>query len=164
MRQFIPNKIKGFRSRSINALIDCAHMQYILPTPTIRREFTTSGVKLNAITQDAGGGESNPYYSFGCPSTTGSTCAVRAGRWCLSGGVYLVAAANVTLSGSAEYVYAWHKKDHSASGFNHASTYPTSAGDQWNVVLATYTSSDAVNWTRTEINHDGDIPFYGPTA
>lgn len=103
-------------------------------------------------------------FAFGCPERTLSACTIRAGTICFMGTNYSVASASVALSGSTEYVYVYHKKDHSGSGFGHASTYPTSGGDEWRVVLATYTSVDATIWDLVEINHAGDITIFGATA
>lgn len=102
-------------------------------------------------------------FRFGC-SLSGKTVTIRAGTWCTLAGDYTIEGSTVELTGETEYVYTYHKKDHSTSGFNHATTRPTSSGDQWVCVLATYTSTDATTWTLSEINRQGDIMLYGPTA
>lgn len=77
MMNRIPRKITGYRSKSINALIDCVKMLYPLPTATIRREFTTTGVRLNAISKDSGGSSIRPFSVSVSGTTATITCGIR---------------------------------------------------------------------------------------
>lgn len=68
-------------------------------------------------------------YNFTC-SLTGDTVTVKAGNIKLHGiGSYRVAQTDITLTGSPDWVYLYHNRDHSASGIDHLVT-PDATGPE----------------------------------
>jgi hypothetical protein len=102
-------------------------------------------------------------FAFGC-SVSGNVVTVTPGYWRTLAGNFTTTDPSVVLSGSTEYVYTYHNKDHSATGLGHSTTVPDSSGDLWICVLQKFTSTDATNWNASTIYHVGDVMLYGPTA
>jgi hypothetical protein len=101
-------------------------------------------------------------WSFSC-SVSGSTCTITEGIIQLGAVSYEVPQGTVTLTGATEYVYIYHMKDHSASGFGHSSSIPNSAGDEWRFILVKFASS-GTTWTEVWTGHKGNIILAAPTA
>lgn len=112
-------------------------------------------LRMNKIAYAQGSGLDVSQLTFSC-SLSGSTVTIAAGVIMLGDVSYEVASDTVTLSGATEYVYLWHKKNHSSSGFEHMATVPTSAGDEWRWILCRYTGSGGV-YTLAAIHHVGDV-------
>ena len=100
-------------------------------------------------------------WTFSC--TGSATIAISAGVWQVGDVSYEVPSGTVTLTGAVEYVYAYHMKDHSSSGFGHSSTLPNSAGNQWKIILAKYAGSGGA-WSQAWLGHKGNIILTTPTA
>jgi len=172
MRNFIPKKITGWRSKSINALIDCVTMLYPLSTPTIRREFTTHGVKLNAYISDSNGGE-NWSFDTSCSVKTFTIHPGHVNIWNLK--VHAVNGGTVTTNitvvygGSAESVWACIKVPLDSSVTPTAvvvpSAYPVPDSTYIYWPLAEYEySSLGASYSLKTILHRGDINLTGPIA
>lgn len=159
MINIIPRKITGYRSKSINALIDCVKILYPLPSATIRREFTTGGVRLNVIKRDEGG--STPVRPFTI-TVSESTASITEGILQIGTVSYSVSGADISLSSSVEYIYVYHKKDHSSSGFGHSASIPNGAGDEWRFIIGKWGASGGT-WVEVW-NNNGNIIAIAPTA
>ena len=165
MRNLIPSKIRGWRSKQINALIDCVSALYPLPTPTIRREFSTGGVRLNTIAKDSG--VVSPVQKSFSVTINGYTASVLAGTIRVAWANYAIAATTtLALSGSTAWIYAYAvKSDLSSNGFAMSNSEPISTGSQWQWPLVKATSIDGgATYTIADgdVRHDGDFYFYSP--
>ena len=106
------------------------------------------------------GGDSTPTpMSFRC-SKIGAEITISDGSIRTSTANYAVASATVTLTGGpSEWVYLWHERDHSASGFSHSATDPVSSGSRWIWPLAKYNVSAGV-YSLDRVLHVGDVFLY----
>lgn len=160
----VPRKVKGYRSRAINGLIDCVIELFPLPTPTILREFTPSGVKLNAITEPAGGNSDDK--TFGT-SIAGLKCTIRAGTLHIHSASIEAeyAGGTVDLTGNPCWVYVNYPRGGSTITVQVSSTKPVSDTSTLRVILckcnpnATYTA-----YAKAYTNHDGDINLDSPLS
>jgi hypothetical protein len=110
--------------------------------------------------QPAGGDSTSWAFT---PTVSGMGVSVREGVIQLGATNYVVGAGTVTLSGAVEYVYVYHDKNHSTSGFGHSSTLPDSAGDQWRWILSKYALSGST-YAEVWAGHRGNIIVGTPTA
>jgi hypothetical protein len=106
-----------------------------------------------------GGDETRPF----SVSVAGSTATITPGIMQIGAISYEIAySGTVTLAGATEYIYAYHKKDHSSSDFGHSSSLPNSAGDEWRFIIAKYAASGS---TWNEVWSNSGIPTaIAPTA
>jgi hypothetical protein len=167
MRNLIPNKIRGFRSKSINALIDCVAALYPLPSATIRREFTTQGVRLNTLVKDTGGLSAQPK-SFAV-SISGYNATIRAGSIRTAWGNFSVSAVTsaspLVLSGSTAWIYVQAVKASMSATIQFSNSEPINTGANWQWPLVKATSSDggtSYSIADGDIFHDGDFYFFSP--
>lgn len=108
-----------------------------------------------------GGAEDESLWSFGY-ALAGAVCTVYTGRILIAGvGRYTVAETAVTLTGTTEWVYVRHSRDHAASSIEHASTEPISDFAYYMWPLLYFTGAAGV-WTLINRFHRGDIFLASP--
>jgi hypothetical protein len=87
--------------------------------------YSPSGINISFIPDTS----ADDKYNFTC-TLSGSTVTVKAGNIKLHGiGSYRVEKTDITLTGSPDWVYLFHNRDHSASGIDHLVT-PDSTGPE----------------------------------
>lgn len=116
---------------------------------------TANGIVVSLRGQNA---DTDDKMTFKCTlsGTNNSTVSVTAGTISFGETTYDVATTTLTLTSAIDIIYVYHAKDHSSSGINHSSSYPTSGGSEWRWALATF----ALNGTEYELyktNHTGDV-------
>ena len=95
--------------------------------------------------------------SFACSMTGANTCAFTAGYVTYGSIDYLVPAGSVTLSGSLDYVFLYHNRDHSATGVARQNTLPASDGTVLRVRLCACQLMPTGIFVITKVYHDGDV-------
>jgi hypothetical protein len=96
-------------------------------------------------------------------SWSDTTATIAAGTIRLHGiGNYLVDGDTVSLSGSTAWVYVYHEKNHSDSGFGVLSTEPNSNGTQYRFPLVKLDLEDGAYVRNDPICHEGDINALAP--
>lgn len=156
-----PERISGFRSGVINALIDAVDSLRPVDTATVKHEWRSDGTAAHARRPPAASREFpfGPLYSFGLLPLTATTVKVYAGYLHIHGrGSYLASTATVTLSGATAYVYAEFAR--SAGTFaiaaaSSASIPSTNSASHYRLPLYCLIS-EATSWYRlANVDDDG---------
>jgi len=91
-------------------------------------------------------------------SWTGTIATISAGSVRFHGlSNYAVASDTLELTTNPEWLYVYHVKDHSDTGFGQSSTEPTSTGTQWRWPLVKLEKVGSSYIRNDPICHDGDI-------
>ena len=106
----LPKKLqRGFNRNTINALIEWAQEQKIMPTPTVRPSYTTRGVQLRAVIPPQSPGDTFDTWTYmGYRFKTSRIITIKARSAIFHSANFIgnVAQQNVLLSGSSAWVYA----------------------------------------------------------
>lgn len=141
----LESKLKD-QEKSLQEMLQAVeNLQEAARTAATDLEEVNTAMAMDMVFDDCLEGGSDDFTFW--PELEGDVVTISAGTIRFMGpsdANYLVPIGSVTLTGTPEYVYLWHKKDHSASGFSHSSTEPLSNGDEWRWPLAVYTASSGV--------------------
>lgn len=121
---------------------------------TVQRNFQNNGLIIRG--NGSGGGVAQTFDI----ALSGNVATVQAGSIRTETANYDVASDTVTLTGSTEWVYVYHDKDHGQSGISHSATEPVSNATRWYWTLAKYTATAGVYAQDGAIRHRGDIYLY----
>ena len=94
----------------------------------------------------------------------GASIVVRAGTIFIGETAYAIAETTLNLTGATEYVYIWHKVDHSSSGISSSATDPGSGDSseyRWRIVKLEAVAVGKYRWAA-EYRPGGDVVVQVP--
>jgi len=163
----VPDKIRGFRSRTINDIIDFIQSLQPIRSSSVKHTWTSHGIAYD-VDRSAGGTGTEldaTKFSFGV-TIAGNVATILAGGIHVSWANYAVGGTSLSLSGSTAWIFVYAgKADLSSNGINFSASEPISSGEnyQWPLVKAT-TSDGGQTYTIADgqIRHVGDFYFCSP--
>lgn len=150
------NKVGGFRSVAINALIDAVHSLRPVPGPGLRVQETPSGsvLSLDPRSPMVRGWPYGSVYAFGL-GIAGAVVTVYPGTLQASGLVYTTAETTITITSAGQYVgLALARITGTLTVTGPHNTRPVSSGEVWRTALYVFDFADGVATLSRECIHD----------